>query len=143
MISDRDNQTLMKVLRLGLHATASEGEWQAAMIKAGQIMRRLQLTPEDVLGANTRVVERVVYRDRPATSYDSTRRGSSNHDEASQRDGSWIFWFGKHKGKTVSEIAKCDLSYLRWAARTLANLPEKMMAEIKLAIDESENWWRR
>jgi len=131
MISDRDHQTLMKILRLGLHATASQGEWQAAMIKAGQIMRRLQLTPEDVLGTNVRVVERIVYRER--TTYDNTR-GSAAHDEASQRDGSWVFWFGKHKGKTVREIAKCDLSYLRWAARTLTGLPENMMAEIKLIL---------
>ena len=90
-LSARDRETLMKVLRLGLHATATDGEWQTAMIKAGQIMRRLNLDPEDILGGGAQIVyrDRVVYRDAPKPSYSNNTydntRAHYNNSHASER----------------------------------------------------------
>jgi DNA polymerase-3 subunit epsilon/exodeoxyribonuclease X len=46
-----------------------------------------------------------------------------------------IFKFGKHKGKTLAEVAKDDASYLRWMLQSMDNLDDDLRYSINLALE--------
>jgi len=45
------------------------------------------------------------------------------------------FRFGKHKGKTLQEVAKEDAGYLRWMLSSMENLDDDMRYSINHALD--------
>jgi len=45
------------------------------------------------------------------------------------------FRFGKHKGKTLQEVAKSDAGYLRWMLTDMENLDEDMRYSINFVLD--------
>jgi DNA polymerase-3 subunit epsilon/exodeoxyribonuclease X len=46
-----------------------------------------------------------------------------------------IFKFGKHKGKTLAEVAKDDASYLRWMLQSMDNLDDDLRYSINLVLE--------
>lgn len=46
------------------------------------------------------------------------------------------FKFGKHKGKTLQEVAVEDSGYLRWMLSSMENLDEDMRYSINVALDK-------
>jgi hypothetical protein len=48
----------------------------------------------------------------------------------------YIFPFGRHKGKLVSEIYETDAKYLHWAIDNCLDIPTGLSDAIKYHLDE-------
>jgi DNA polymerase-3 subunit epsilon/exodeoxyribonuclease X len=46
------------------------------------------------------------------------------------------FRFGKHKGKTLQEVALEDAGYLRWMLKSMENLDDDMRYSINYYLNE-------
>ena len=51
----------------------------------------------------------------------SNKRKKSHHTLDRLRQSTTKFWFGKHNGKTVAEVAKSDPDYIIWLSKQPSN----------------------
>jgi uncharacterized protein (DUF3820 family) len=106
------SEKVTKLLMLALDAGASDGEAENAAVAAVRIMRRSGMKLSDIAS--------------PAT---SSRSAKSEYEKWWEKT---VMPFGKHKGKTIGQIARTEPDYLVWCMKNL-DVDGTLMDAIKSA----------
>lgn len=130
-------ERLMRALTLALHGGTGAEESKAAMLGVLRIARSANLNA----GSFAAAIGGASSQDADSDDWDDD---DEDEDEALSRPFACdiTFPFGKHKGKTLAQIARSDFSYLRWIATKFGDDQDSFRSAASQVIEFIRNGGR-